>query len=91
MTASGNDPKEEGTKSAILLHVAGPEALEVYNTFTWEAEADKEKVEKIMEKFQLYCTPRKNVARGSNAPPECHSNIKKKKDPLDHLYTNNTV
>ena len=61
LTASGNDAKEEATKSAILLHVAGPEALEVYNTFTWEAEADKKKVKKIMDKFESYCTPRKNV------------------------------
>ena len=61
MTASGNDSKEEGTKSAILLHVAGPEALEVYNTFTWEEEADKRKVAKIMEQFESYCMPRKNV------------------------------
>ena len=61
MTASGNDSKSDETKSAILLHVAGPEALEIYNTFTWDAEADKKKLDKIMEKFEAYCTPRKNV------------------------------
>ena len=61
LTASGNDSKDEGTKSAILLHVAGPEALEVYNTFTWAAVGDSKKVDKIMEKFESYCAPRKNV------------------------------
>ena len=41
--------------------MAGPEALEIYNAFTWDEEADKKKVDKIMEKFEAYCTPRKNV------------------------------
>ena len=41
----------------MLLHVAGPEALEFYNTFSWENEGDERKVTKIMEKFQAYCEP----------------------------------
>jgi hypothetical protein len=61
MIASGNSSKSDETKSAILLHVAGPEALKIYNAFTWDEEADKDKVDKIMEKFEAYCTPRKNV------------------------------
>ena len=63
MTASDNNSKSDETKSAILLHVAGPEALDIYNVFTWETEADKRKVDKIMEKFEAYCTPRRQ---------ECH-------------------
>jgi len=38
--------------------VAGTEALEIYNTFTWENDNDEEKVD---EKFDGYCNPRKNV------------------------------
>ena len=41
--------------------MAGTEALEVYNTFTWETDDDKSKVNKITEKFYEYCNPRKNV------------------------------
>jgi len=44
-----------------FLHVAGPEALEVYNTFTWDSDDDQNKVDKIVEKFDQYCNPRKNV------------------------------
>ena len=44
-----------------LLHVAGSEALEVYNTFQWDEDEDNMKVEKIMEKFERYCNPRKNL------------------------------
>ena len=61
MTASGNNSKSDETKSAILLHVAGPEALEVHNGFTWGEDGDAKKVGKIFEKFEAYCTPHKNV------------------------------
>jgi len=44
-----------------LLHVAGPEALEVYNMFQWDSDGDENKVDKIMEKFQRYCNQRKNL------------------------------
>jgi hypothetical protein len=41
--------------------VIGENALEVYNTFAWDDEGDAMKVDKIMEKFAAYCTPRKNI------------------------------
>ena len=59
--ASGLSEKSEAVRSATLLHVAGPKALEVYNAFTWENEGDDKKVNKILEKFQTYCKPRKNI------------------------------
>ena len=36
-----------------LLHVPGSQALEVYNTFQWDADDDNKKVDKIMEKFGI--------------------------------------
>lgn len=59
--ASGLSEKDEKVQAATLLHVAGAEALEVYNTFTWEAEGDDKKVSKILEKLEAYCIPCKNV------------------------------
>ena len=44
MASCGNDSKRDETKSAILLHVAGAEAIEIYNGFTWAAETDKKKI-----------------------------------------------
>ena len=61
MIASINNAKEDRTKSARFLHVAGQEALEIYNTFTWETDGDEKKVTKIMKMFKCYCMPRKNV------------------------------
>ena len=57
--ASGLARKDGKVRAMTLLHVAGSEALEVYNTFQWDE--DNTKVEKIMEKFERYCNPRKNL------------------------------
>ena len=59
--ASGLSGKDAKVQAATFLHVAGPEALEVYNTFTWDEDNDKSKVDKISEKFDQYCNPRKNI------------------------------
>ena len=61
MVASGKDTKSDDVKSAIFLHVAGQDALEVFNTFTWDSDGDDKKLEKVIEKFEIYCMPRKNV------------------------------
>ena len=36
LEASGVTGKEKKTKAATLLHVVSAEALQVYNTFTWD-------------------------------------------------------
>ena len=36
-------------------------ALEVYNTFTWANEDDKQKADIIQAKFEAYCIPRTNT------------------------------
>ena len=59
--ASGLSGKVAKVQAATFLHIAGPEALEVYNTFTWDDNHDKSKVNKIIEKFDQYCNPRKNI------------------------------
>ena len=56
--ASGLSEKSEKVQAGTFLHVAGIKAFEVYNTFTWEWEGDEDK---ILEKFQFYCKPRKNI------------------------------
>ena len=59
--AFGLSKKEEKVQTTMLLHVAGPEALDVYNTFTWQAKGDDKKVSKILEKLEAYCISCKNV------------------------------
>ena len=53
--------KDTKIQPATCFHMAGTEALEIYNTFNWESDDDKSKVDKITEKFDKYCNPRKNI------------------------------
>ena len=50
-TASGVGTKDEDVQCAVLLHVIGDEAVEVYNTMTIP-EADKNKINPLIAKFQ---------------------------------------
>lgn len=58
MVASGKTDKSDEVKAATFLHVAGPEALEVFNSLSFENPGDEKK---LVEKFEVYCILRKNV------------------------------
>ena len=60
ITASGCEKKDDAVKIAILLNFAGEDAIEVFNTFQF-AEGDEKKLDKVLEQFEQYCNPRKNV------------------------------
>ena len=61
LVASGKNDKSDEVKAATFLHLAGPEALELFNTFAFESPGDEKKLDKLEEKFEAYCIPRKNV------------------------------
>ncbi len=61
MAAIGLDSKPDARKIALLLTVAGPRAIEVFNTFEFAAPGDEGKYDKVIEKFQAHCSPRKNT------------------------------
>jgi len=61
MIASGKNEKSDEVKAATFLHLAGPEALEVFNTLTFDAAGDEKKISKLLEKLEAYCIPRKNL------------------------------
>src|SRR5436190_9036786 len=58
LLASGNEAKEDKIKIAMLLNCIGDEAIEIYNTFKAE---EKDTLKKVIELFDDYFTPRKNV------------------------------
>ena len=60
ITASRSEKKGDEVKIAILLNFAGEDAIEVFNTFKF-AEGDAKKLDKVLEQFERYCNPRKNV------------------------------
>lgn len=59
--AAGFEPKSGKIRVATLLSVIGEEAVEVFETFEWSDDADKVKIEKVLEKFEKYCIPRANL------------------------------
>ena len=53
--------EDEDVQVGTLLTVIGPEAQEVYTTFEWNNDDDKEKIKPVLDQFKNYCEPRKNV------------------------------
>ncbi|CAB4039220.1 Retrovirus-related Pol poly [Paramuricea clavata] len=60
MEASGNNNKPKQRQTAVILHCAGPQVLEVYDHFEFEGENDKNDPVKVLEKLEEYCNPRQN-------------------------------
>lgn len=60
LQAIGLDNKPDARKIALLLTVAGPQAVEVYNTFVFATADDKEKFDVVVAKFDEHCSPKKN-------------------------------
>ncbi len=60
LSAIDGDRKVEKMKASLFLHVVGDEALEVYNNFTFE-EGESMKLQSIMDKFEAFCIPKRNV------------------------------
>lgn len=57
--AVGLSDESDSRKIALLLTVAGPQAIEVYNTFTFAVAADREKYDEVIKKFDEHCSPKK--------------------------------
>ena len=66
LNATGLDKKPQQQLCSCLLTVAGPEALELFNTFAL-SDADQTKIEVVISKFEEYCTPKKNVTYDSDS------------------------
>jgi hypothetical protein len=60
LKASGSEKDKEEVKVSKLLNLVGDDALDVYNTFRFAEEADKNNLGKVLAEFEAYCSPRKN-------------------------------
>ena len=65
ITAAGIKDKAADVQCATLLHVIGPDPIEIFNTFKWDEVGDEagddKKVYKILGKYEKYCNPQCNV------------------------------
>ena len=59
--AIGIARKEDPIRVATFLTMISNEALDIYNAFMWDSDADKVKMDKVLEHFEQYCEPRKNT------------------------------
>lgn len=61
IVATGLKSKPEETKAAAFLSLVGDDGLELYNTFTFVPPEAAKRLDKIRQKFEDYCAPKKNV------------------------------
>ena len=61
LAATESDTKSNKTQSSILLTCIGHRGREIFNIFQFDSDEDRMKVDLIMEKFDHFCRPRKNI------------------------------
>lgn len=83
LSAIDADGKEDRVKASMFLHVIGDEALEVYNNFVFE-EGDKMKLDKILQRFEAYCIPKRNVTYERHRFFTC---VQKQGETIDQYVT----
>ena len=60
--ATGIHTKESATRVVTFLTIIGNDAIDVFDTLTWDSVGDDKKIEKVIQKFEEFCEPRKNVS-----------------------------
>ena len=60
MKATEKDKKDSDVQVAILLTLLGPDSMDIFRSFEWATEIDKDDVDIVKEKFRIYYTPRIN-------------------------------
>ncbi|KAK3770331.1 hypothetical protein RRG08_029984 [Elysia crispata] len=60
LEASGTNNKPPKTQSAIILHCAGAEAIEVFEQIDFADGEDRSDPTQVLGKLQQYCSPRNN-------------------------------
>ena len=61
VVASGYEKKSNKEKCCMLLNLAGEQAIEVYNTFTYDEKEEQDDPAVLIEKFEAYCNPKRNI------------------------------
>jgi hypothetical protein len=86
MSATGFDARNVPKKkqAAILLNIAGEEAIEVFNTFTFAEDEDTDDPEDILAKFQNYCELKKNITYERHI---CNTRVQQQTQSFDAYLT----
>lgn len=60
LEASGASSKTPKARAAIILHCAGPEAIEVFDQMEFSEDEDRDDPNTVLNKLEEYCIPRSN-------------------------------
>ncbi|XP_072165927.1 uncharacterized protein [Diadema setosum] len=82
--ASGLGNKGKNVQVNTLLHVAGPEALRIYNTFDYAEDEDREDVDLLIKKFDGHFLPQKNITYERHI---FHTRIQQPRETFDDFLT----
>ena len=61
LAATETDEKSNKIKTSALLTCIGSKGREIYDTFTFDSDDDKLKLDMVIQRFDEYCEPRKNI------------------------------
>nr|CAI5842345.1 unnamed protein product [Callosobruchus analis] len=61
LLASGKANKDDNVKIVTLLNLMGENGLIIYNTFDYSEDEDRNKLQTVLQKFDAYCNPIKNL------------------------------
>lgn len=61
MKASGVNSESPGVQASLLVNLIGPEGFDIYQTFTFDEETDRDDVEVTLKKFDNYFGTKENV------------------------------
>lgn len=61
LKASGVHKEEIGVQASLLINLIGPEGFDVYETFTYETETDKDDVNVLIKKYDEYFGVKHNI------------------------------
>lgn len=84
LTASetSGKPRKEATKTALLLSIAGEEAIEIFNTFEYQQEEDSSDYKTVVQKFDAYFAGQSNEVHERYV---FRSRIQKPGEPFEHF------
>lgn len=75
---------DEEDQVATLLHFIGDEGLSIFNTFDMR-ETENKKIQSVLDKFDEYCNPRKNLIYEQSVFFTCSQ---QEGEAFDHFLTN---
>ncbi|CAK1547654.1 unnamed protein product [Leptosia nina] len=61
LKASGVQTEPASVQSSLLINLIGPDGFDVYETFTFEKEEDKDDIRVLLKKFDAYFDTKGNI------------------------------